>query len=53
MEHSKGFTLERKIRAIESAIYEKIHELKVWRTRQGVYVSPAKYADLGEWRKLP
>jgi hypothetical protein len=39
MEFSHDFTLERKIKAVESAIYENICEINTWHTRQGFYAS--------------
>jgi alpha-mannosidase len=52
MEFSHDFTLERKIKAVESAIYENICEINTWHTRQGFYASPSEYTNLSEWEEI-
>lgn len=52
MEFTSERVLERKLKAVENAIYDDVHVLSKWQTRQGFYASPGKYTSLGPWEEI-
>jgi hypothetical protein len=52
MEFTKERILQRKMAAVESAIFEDSLGLDTWQTREGFYVSPGEYTNYGQWEEI-
>ncbi|HHY82899.1 MAG TPA: alpha-mannosidase [Clostridiales bacterium] len=52
MEFTSERVFERKLKAVENAIYSDVLILSKWQKKQGYYTSPGEYTDCGQWEEF-